>query len=201
MSVRQPIVYTNVVIRNWTAFQKTGVSTIFCPGGYHHTIQLDFPISIGTYRFPRTPEEPMVLHLEREPLKPGLPARDQFRAGRADLLSATFETYERKIRDQLGRALADGGFDAARDIEAITVNRWPHGYAAGQNTLYDPDWSDEELPWIVGRRRFGRIAISNSDAAAICLTQAAFDQSRRAVQEIVTDVMRRQFLYPYSEKV
>jgi spermidine dehydrogenase len=201
MAVRQPIVYTNVAIRNWTAFQKTGTSFITCPGGYHHTINLDFSVSIGTYRCPRTPEEPMVLHLEREPLKPGLPVRDQFRAGRADLLSATFETFERNIRDQLGRALADGGFDSARDIEAITVNRWPHGYAAGQNTLYDPDWSDEELPWIVGRRRFGRIAISNSDAAAICLTQAAFDQSRRAVQEIVTDVMRRQFLYPYSEKV
>ena len=201
MAVRQPNVYTNVAIRNWTSFQKIGASSIFCAGGYHHSIQLDFAISVGSYRCPKTPEEPMVLHLEREPLAPGLPVRDQFRAGRADLLSTDFETFERKIRDQLGRALADGGFDPARDIEAITVNRWPHGYAAGQNTLYDPDWSDEELPWIVGRRRFGRIAISNSDAAAICLTQAAFDQSFRAVREIVTDVMRRQFLYPYSEKV
>ncbi len=201
MAVRQPNVYTNVAIRNWTAFTKVGASSIFCPGGYHHAIQLDFPISVGGYTCPKTPEEPMVLHLEREPLSPGLPVRDQFRAGRADLLSTGFETFERKIRDQLGRALAVGGFDPARDIEAITVNRWPHGYAAGQNTLYDPDWSDEELPWIVGRRRFGRIAISNSDAAAICLTQAAFDQSFRAVREIVTDVMRRQFLYPYSEKV
>ena len=136
----------------------------------------------------------------RAPLKPGLPARDQFRAGRAELLTTTFETFERKIRDQLGRALGGGGFDPARDIEAITVNRWPHGYAAGQNTLYDPDWSDGELPWIVGRRRFGRIPIANSDAGAVCLTQAAFEQSRRAVQELVTDVMRRQFLYPYCRR-
>jgi spermidine dehydrogenase len=201
LAVRQPIVYTNVAIRNWTAFHKVGASSIFCPGGYHHTVQLDFAISIGGYSCPKTPAEPMLLHLEREPLKPGLPVRDQFRAGREDLLSTTFEVFERKIRDQLGRALADGGFDPARDIEAITVNRWPHGYAAGQNTLYDPDWSDDELPWLVGRRRFGRIAISNSDAAAVCLTQAAFDQSRRAVQELVTDVLRREFLYPYSERV
>jgi spermidine dehydrogenase len=201
MAVRQPIVYTNVLIRDWKAFQNVGASSIFCPGGYHHTINLDFSISLGAYRCARTPEEPMVLHMEREPLKPGLPARDQFRAGRADLLETSFETFERKIRDQLGRALADGGFDPARDIEAITVNRWPHGYAAGQNTLYDPDWSDEELPWVVGRKRYGRIAIANSDAAAICLTQAAFDQGRRAVQEILTDVIRPQFLYPYSERV
>src|SRR5262245_47592649 len=201
MAVRQPIVYTNVAIRNWSAFQKIGASSIFCPGGYHHTIQLDFAISIGAYSCPKNPAEPMVLHLEREALKPGLPVRDQFRAGREDLLSTTFEAFERKIRDQLGRALGDGGFDPARDVDAITVNRWPHGYAAGQNTLYDPDWSDEELPWIAGRRRFGRIAISNSDAAAVCLTQAAFEQSHRAVHEIVTDVLRREFLYPYSEQV
>jgi spermidine dehydrogenase len=201
MAVRQPIVYTNVLIRDWKAFQNVGASSIFCPGGYHHTINLDSAVSLGAYRCARTPDEPMVLHLEREPLLPGLPVRDQFRAGRADLLGTSFETFERSIRDQLGRALADGGFDPARDIEAITVNRWPHGYAAGQNTLYDPDWSDEELPWVVGRRRFGRIAIANSDAAAICLTQAAFDQGRRAVQEIITDVFRPQFLYPYSERV
>jgi spermidine dehydrogenase len=201
LAVRQPIVYTNVLIRNWQAFQKVGASSIFCPGGYHHTIDLDFPISIGSYQCAKRPDEPIVLHLEREPLEPGLPVRDQFRAGRADLLQTTFETFERSIRDQLARALTDGGFDPGRDIEAITVNRWPHGYAAGQNTLYDPDWSDEDLPWLVGRRRFGRIAIANSDAAAICLTQAAFDQARRAVQEIVTDVLRPQFLYPYSEKV
>jgi len=201
LAVRQPIVYTNVLIRTWKAFQNLGTSYIYCPGGYHHTINLDSAISLGTYRFSRTPEEPAVLHLEREPLKPGLPVRDQFRAGRADLLATSFETFERKIRDQLGRALADGGFDPSRDIEAITVNRWPHGYAAGQNTLYDPDWSDEELPWVVGRKRYGRIAIANSDAAAICLTQAAFDQGRRAVQEILTDVIRPQFLYPYSERV
>ncbi len=201
LSVRKPLVYTNVLIRNWKAFEKLGVNTIHSPGGYHDTIALDFPVSIGGYRCPRSPEEPMVLHLQRVPLKPGLNARDQFRAGRAELLSTTFEDFEREIRDQLGRALADGGFDPARDIEAITVNRWPHGYAAGSNSLYDPDWSDEELPWIAGRKRFGRIAIANSDAAAICLTQAAFEQAQRAVSEIVTDVIRRQFMYPWVESV
>jgi spermidine dehydrogenase len=201
LAVRKPLVYTNVLIRNWTAFAKLGVSTIHCPAGYHDGIALDFPVSIGNYRCPRSPEEPMVLHLQRVPLRPGLPARDQFRAGRAELLSTPFETFEHNIRDQLGRALAEGGFDPARDIEAITVNRWPHGYASGSNSLYDPDWSDEELPWIVGRKRHGRIAIANSDAAAICLTQAAFEQAHRAVSEIVTDVIRRQFMYPWVESL
>jgi spermidine dehydrogenase len=201
LAVRKPLVYTNVLIRNWTSFQKLGVSNIHCPGGYHDGISLDFPVSLGEYRCARTPEEPVLLHLQRVPLSPGLPARDQFRIGRAELLTTGFDTFERQIRDQLGRALEGGGFDPARDIEAITVNRWPHGYAGGANSLYDPDWSDEELPWIVGRKRFGRITIANSDAGAICLTQAAFEQAHRAVSELVTDVIRRQHMYPWVESV
>jgi spermidine dehydrogenase len=201
LAVRKPLVYTNVLIRNWTSFQKLGVSNIHCPGGYHDGISLDFPVSLGEYRCARSPEEPVVLHLQRVPLSPGLPARDQFRLGRAELLTTSFETFEHQIRDQLARALEGGGFDPARDIQAITVNRWPHGYAAGSNSLYDPDWSDEELPWIVGRKRFGRITIANSDAGAICLTQAAFEQAHRAVSELVTDVIRRQHMYPWVESL
>jgi spermidine dehydrogenase len=35
--------------------------------------------------------------------------------------------------------LAPAGFDPARDIVAITVNRWPHGYAYEYNPLWDPE--------------------------------------------------------------
>jgi spermidine dehydrogenase len=111
--------------------------------------------------------------------------RDQFRAGRAELLQMSFEIFERETRDELARALGGGGFDAARDIAAITVNRWPHGYAQGQNSLEDPDWPENERPWVVGRAQFGRISIANSDAAATPLTQAAIDQGHRAVQEVL----------------
>lgn len=185
MAVKAPLVYTNVLIRDWTSFQKLGVSSIHAPGSFHSGISLDFPVSLGSYRCPRTPDEPMILHLTRVPARPGLPMRDQFRAGRAELLQMTFETFERQTRDELARALAAGGFDPARDIEGITVNRWPHGYAQGQNSLYDPDWTDEEKPWLVGRAQFGRISIANSDAAATPLTQAAIDQGHRAVQEVL----------------
>jgi spermidine dehydrogenase len=118
-------------------------------------------------------------------LRGGLPARDLFRAARGALYQTTFETFERRIREHLSRTLGGGGFDPARDIEAITVNRWPHGFAMGQNLLFDPDWSDDEVPWVVGRKRFGRITIANSDAVGVCLTQAAFDQAHRAVDELL----------------
>jgi len=183
-AVRAPLVYTNVLIRNWSSFARLGLQAAHCPGGYHSSFSLDFPVSIGSYRFSRSPDEPTVLHLVRVPLAPGLSQREQHRAGRHDLLSASFATFERSIRDQLGRALSAGGFDPARDIEAITVNRWPHGYAFSPNTLFDPDWKKDEKPWVIGRARFGRIAIANSDAGADAYTNVAIDQAHRAVADL-----------------
>jgi spermidine dehydrogenase len=104
-----------------------------------------------------------------------------------DLLTTTFERFERSIRDQLLRILAPGGFDPARDIDAITVNRWPHGYAYEYNPLWDPDWRQGEAPCEIGRKQFGRIAIANSDAAAAAYTDQAIDQAHRAVNELLRD--------------
>jgi spermidine dehydrogenase len=101
-----------------------------------------------------------------------------------ELLSTPFSTFEREIRDQLGRMLAAGGFDPARDIEAITVNRWPHGYATGRDPLTDPEWPDGEDPWTMARKPFGRIAIASSDSGPGALTQVAFDEALRAVREL-----------------
>ena len=139
--VKAPFLYTHVAIRNWETFQKLGIHQIMAPGGYHSFVALDFPVSIGEYKFPSKPDEPAVLFMLRTPCSPGAPRRDQYRAGRYELFSTKFETIERNIRDQLQRMLGEAGFDAARDIEAITVNRWAHGYA------YEYDWySDRELP-------------------------------------------------------
>lgn len=185
-AVKVPIVYTNVALRDWTSFHKLGVSAIHAPGGYHSTVNLDLPVSLGGYRCPRDPKEPMVLHMMRTPCSPGLPAREQHRLGRFELLSTTFETFERRIREQLARMLSPGGFDPARDVAGITVNRWPHGYAYQYNSLWDPFWLEGgEQPCVAARRPFGRIAIANSDAAAYAYTDAAFDQAHRAVEELL----------------
>jgi hypothetical protein len=90
----------------------------------------------------------MVLFMLRTPCHPGLPARDQHRAGRAQLMATTFATFERNIREQLGIMLGSAGFDPARDIQGITVNRWAHGYAYSPNPLFDPEWKDEDKPWV-----------------------------------------------------
>jgi spermidine dehydrogenase len=137
--VKVPLVYSSVALRNWTSFQKLGVSDIFAPAAYWNYARLNWPVNIGDYRSPRSPDEPILVHLSRTPCKPGLPAREQHKAGRMELLVTPFELFERKIRDQLARALGSGGFDPSRDIEAITVNRWPHGYGYEYNPLFDPE--------------------------------------------------------------
>ncbi len=185
-AVKIPLVYVNVQIRNWKSFQKLGLSSIYAPGGYFSNIALDYPVSMGGYNFPASPSEPCVLHLLRTPCQPGLPCKDQYRAGRWELFTTKFETFEHEVRDQLGRMLSAGGFNSSVDIEAITVNRWPHGYAYEYNRLFEPlDRPDAERPCVIGRKAFGRITIANSDADGHAYTNIAIDQGHRAVKEIL----------------
>jgi spermidine dehydrogenase len=181
--VKVPLVYTNVQLRNRTAFENLKLSGITCPGSYFSGIALDFPVSIGGYEYPANAGDACVIHMQHVPCSPGLPAREQQRAGRARLFSTKFETFERNIRDQLSRVLG-ASFDPARDIQGITVNRWPHGYAYEYNSLYDPEWPAGQSPCEIGRKPFGRIHIANSDAGAFAYTNEAIDQGYRAVTEI-----------------
>ena len=86
----------------------------------------------------------------------------------------------------MARTLGAGGFDPGRDIAAITVNRWPHGYAYEYNSLWDKFWLEGgEQPCVAARQPFGRIAIANSDAGAYAYTDGAIDQAYRAVQDLL----------------
>ncbi len=178
-----PLMYTNVFVRNWQPWVKLGVQSISAPNGYHTSASLDMPVSIGGYRCPVEPDEPIVLHMTRSPNKPGIPRKEQHRAGRAEMLATSFDKIEFAIRDQLARMLGPGGFDPAADILGITANRWPHGYAYTYDTLGDPDVPPAERPHVIGRMPFGRIAIANADAGAAAFTNTAIDEAHRAVQD------------------
>ncbi len=182
--VKAPIIFTQVALKNWKALHKLGISSAYCPGSYFTKLRMNHPVNMGDYRYPATPEDPMAVLLIRAAAKPGLSQREQHRAGQIELYSTPFETFERHVHDQLSRMLASGGFDASRDIEAITVNRWPHGYTYEYSSLWDTTSSGVEPPNVLARRRFGRIAIANSDAAAKAQTWAAIGEAHRAVQEL-----------------
>jgi spermidine dehydrogenase len=183
--VKTPLVYTSVALRNWRPFVRLKLHRVYAPGSYHSYFHLNQHVDIGAYRSAASPDDPILVHMVRTPCRAGLSEHEQNRAGRAELLQTSFETFERNIRDQLGRTLADGGFDPARDITAITVNRWPHGYAPEYNPLFDPELPEDRRPHVIGRAQFGRITIANSDAGGAAYTDSAIDQAHRAVMELL----------------
>jgi spermidine dehydrogenase len=183
--IKTPLVYTSVAIRDWTSFKKLGVKNIYAPSGYHSSFALNWPVNIGAYKSERDPTKPILIQMTRTPAAPGLPEREQHKAGRAELLATPFETFERKIREQLGRTLGAAGFDPARDIEGIAVNRWPHGYAPEYNALCDIGFDADHTPNLVARKKFGRIAIANADSGMGAYTDVAIDQAHRAVTELL----------------
>ena len=187
--IKAPRVYTNVLLSNSRAFAKLGVRSINAPGSYHTSTSLQMPLSIGSYQGSRSADDPIVVRMHRAPCSPGLPRRSQHLAGRNELLNTSFETFEFNIRDQLARMLTDGDFDPARDIAAITVNRWPHGNAYAYGTLSEPfHWAmhaSDDRPCVIARKSWGRISIANSDAAASPFTDAAIDEAYRAVSEVL----------------
>ncbi|MGD9800522.1 MAG: NAD(P)-binding protein [Parvularculaceae bacterium] len=181
-----PLVYVNIALTNWRAFDRAGFHRIYCPGSFCEQISLDFPVSIGDYRFSASPDEPIVLHLQKVPTAPelGLNEKDQHRAGRRALYALSYDDFETAMVEQLTEMLEPHGFDASKDIAGITVNLWPHGYAYEYNELYDgPDLSPAAGPHLAARERIGRISFANSDTSAYAYVNGAFDAAIRAVGE------------------
>ncbi len=190
LQVKTPILYSTVALRNWHAWKNLGIGGVVAPSGYHANAVLDFPVSLGDYQFADDPGDPIAVHMERfaRHSGEGLSEREQYRLGRHELLATPFDTIERSIRQQLADMLEGGGFDPARDIAGITVNRWAHGYAYNYNELEDAiydDRNDERYPHVQARKPLGRIAIANSDAGASASVNSAVVQAYRAVDELV----------------
>ncbi len=185
-NVKAPLVYSKVAIRDWRAFKNLGVHEISGPMSFHCRVKLDYPVSMGGYRHPRDPSEPIGLHLVHVPNEshPGMEARDLFRIGRMKMLEMPFADFEARIRDELDRMLGPGGFSSERDIAAITVNRWGHGYSYDRNSLFDHD--DVRAVIALARKPAGRVAIANSDAGWSAYAHTAIDQAQRAVSEVIS---------------
>ena len=184
-NIKAPLSYTKVAVRNWRPWVDAGVHEITNPMGFFSRLKLDYPVSIGDYRFPSSPDEPMVLHLVHVPTVPDqdLPRREQNRQARELLYDTTFEDFEFHVRDELGRMLGPAGFDADTDIAAITVNRWGHGYSYAGDPLHAAD-EDARRPYELARTRSGNVAIASADAGWMPLASEAIAQAHRAVTDL-----------------
>ena len=190
-ATKVPLVYTNIALRNWRAFAELGYRSINIPKSeLHHSMSLDFPVSLGQYKFSKNPDEPIIVHATYVPTMPdqGLNAREQHAIGRGLLYQLRFNDFEESLVNQMDGMLQKGGFDVERDIAGITVNRWPHGYAYEYNDYSDPvDWGPENGPHVQGRAQIGRISIANSDSSALAYVNGAIDAAHRAVKEQLTE--------------
>ncbi len=184
--VRAPLIYVNVALRNWHSWVKRGVHYVNNPAGFYSHIKLDYPVSLGSYHCPMTPDEPMLLHMLHVPWPDGpvTDLRAAFRQARLRAYNLPFDEFESRARDELNRILGPGGFDAQRDIAAITVNRWGHGYAYDMDPLYDrPIVAYREMR--DSRQPLGRIHFAGTDAAWSAYAHKAIDEAHRATQEIL----------------
>jgi spermidine dehydrogenase len=186
-AVKIPLVYISIAVRNWKAFDSLGYYHLTVPrANILQSVGMDFPVSMGGYKYTPSPDRPTVLHGSYVPTVPdvGLDERRQHVEGRKKLFALTFDEFEKDIADVMSGALGPAGFDFERDVAAITVNRWPHGYAYEYNDLYDPpEWTRKSGPHLAGAAQIGRISIANSDASAYAFVDGAIDAAHRAVSE------------------
>ncbi|MDG1857690.1 MAG: hypothetical protein P8I94_01220, partial [Emcibacteraceae bacterium] len=186
-ATKVPIVYTNVVLRNWRPFAELKTHRIHIPKDkMNQDYYLDFPVSMGGYKFSESPDQPILLHGTYVPMEPdqGYSHKEQAIMGRQKVYQHTYEEFEQSALSHFEGMLKGTSFDAERDIAAITINRWPHGYSWEYNDLYDdPSFSTSNGPHIAGAAQIGRISIANSDASAYAYVNGAIDAAARAVNE------------------
>ncbi len=173
--------YINVLLKHWRPIADIGAFEMYWPSGYCTWMHVSDPLSVGDYRPEYHPDKPTILSMYKYVHQRGLEPREQMELGRYEMERKTFEDYEREIRTELNHVLGANGFDAARDIAGITVNRWGHGY----NYFKEPGSREtlENPPYRTGRQKLGRISFAGADAGGTPWTQAALVQAWRAVQE------------------
>jgi spermidine dehydrogenase len=188
LAVRAPLVYINVALTNWRAFAKANAERIYAPQGIFSHTSLDFPVSMGDYNFSSDPDKPIIAHIVHTPsanlARKNMDARALFKTGQQAIYNMSFDDYEQEVYALLDGALSNHGFDSKIDIAAITVNRWPHGYAYWPMDLWDDyDYHDNHAPHVIGRAQLHRISIANSDAESQAYVNGAFDAAYRAANE------------------
>jgi spermidine dehydrogenase len=183
---RIPLIYASMLISNWHVFKKLAIQRVATvgPGSFWLGFDLDMPVSMGGYTHPSNPDEPIVLHWNCAPAKLGVPPREGVKLGRQELYKMSFADIERKMRDLIARSLGPAGFDPANDIQAITVNRWSHGYSFEYAMPWDKAFYPQgPLPGEVAAKPFGHITFANTDRSSRAYVDSAMDAAAQAVSE------------------
>jgi spermidine dehydrogenase len=186
---RSPCMMANVALRNWRFLYKLGISGCQWFEGLGSFTAIRKVPTFSTETKTIGPDSPVVLTLKVLFPRYGLPLQQQGDWGRAQLLATPFREYERQIRTQLSEMFSASGFDAARDIAGIVLNRWGHAYVSPQPGFFFG--SDEKPPAraILRAAPFGRIAFANTDLSGTPDHRTAIGEAHRAVGQLLDQVL------------
>ncbi len=179
-----PVLVVNVALTNWRFLYKLGLTACRWFDGFGFSCNIRKPMIVGDYHQPLHPDKPVVLTFYVPLHYPGLPVPEQGAKGRKEILSTSYQDYERKIVDQMNRLFSNSGFDPHRDIAGIILNRWVNAYVNPQPGFYFGQ-SGNPAPRDSIRKRFGRIAFGHSELNGHMNWIAAVQEGRSAARKVL----------------
>jgi spermidine dehydrogenase len=185
---RSPCMLVNVALRNWRFLYKLGISGAFWYGGLGIYGAVRKMPTFATMDKAMGPDSPIVMTIKVLFCRPGLSLTEQQSAGRAELLSNSFQDYERKVREQMTEMFAGSGFNAKRDIAGIVLNRWGHAYCSPQPGFFFGKDGHPAPREILRRAPFGRIAFANTDLSGDPGHTTAIAEGQRAAGQLLDRV-------------
>ncbi|MCK2244582.1 MULTISPECIES: NAD(P)-binding protein [unclassified Crossiella] len=182
---RYPLAYANLALRDWKPWQRLGINRLTLPSGHWQRGALEFPVHIGDHHPSPDPEHPVLANFFGCFTNPGVPPAVGAAQGRHWLINHGPAELETSLLDTLTRILGPAGFNPDRDIAALTVNTWPHGYARYLTLPHDADrWPDGPVPGDLLAQGVGRIRIAGVDVANHPYLDGAVDTAHTAVHEL-----------------
>lgn len=184
-----PYMVANVAVTNWRFLSKMGISGGNWFEGFGRFVEVRKMAKFGVDDPEVGPDLPTVLTFFVDFAKPGLPAVEQGRKGRAEILSTSYAEYERQIREHMADMFGPSGFDAKRDIAGIVLNRFGHAFVNPQPGFFFGLNGQPAPREALRAGPFGRIAFSHSDIAGAMDHRNAFMESSRAVEQLLDRVL------------
>jgi spermidine dehydrogenase len=186
---RTPCMMANVAVRNWRFLYKMGISGCQWFEGLGNYMQVRKLATCGADVPTIGPDSPTVLSVKVLYTYPGQPTEQQGHMGRAELISTPFREYERQIRYQFTAMFARSGFDAARDIAGIILNRWGHAYLSPAPGFFFGKNGKPAPGDVLRAAPFGRIAFANTDLSGVADHRSSIIEADRAVGQLLDQVL------------
>lgn len=186
---RAPCLMANVAVRNWRFLYKMGISGCRWYGGLGEYTQVRKLALCGAPSPTISPDSPVVLTLKILYAYPGKPTEQQGHMGRAELVSIPFREYERRIRQQFTDMFVPSGFDPARDIAGIILNRWGHAYLTPQPGFFFGKNGQPAPGDVLRAAPFGRIVFANTDLSGVADHRSSIIEANRAVGQLLDQVL------------